>query len=76
MNILESTIQKITGQDGNARQRARARLEQLIMPRWALGRLGDPRYPVDVPHWQAELGQVSRTFTLPAGYFCYVPAGA
>lgn len=41
MNLLESTIQKITGQDGAARQRARARLDQLIMPHWALGRLMD-----------------------------------
>ncbi|MDO9558932.1 MAG: nicotinate-nucleotide--dimethylbenzimidazole phosphoribosyltransferase [Syntrophales bacterium] len=41
MKLLESTIQNITGQDGTARQRARARLEQLIMPHWALGRLLD-----------------------------------
>ena len=41
MKLLESTIQKITSQDGTARQRARARLEQLIMPYWALGRLLD-----------------------------------
>lgn len=41
MNLLESTIQKITSQDGTARERAKARLEQLIMPYWALGRLMD-----------------------------------
>ncbi len=41
MSLLESTIQKINGQDDAARQRARARLEQLIMPHWALGRLMD-----------------------------------
>jgi len=41
MNLLESTIRKITGQDDAARKRARARLEQLIMPHWALGRLMD-----------------------------------
>jgi len=41
MNLLESTIQKITGQDSAARERAKARLDQLIMPHWALGRLMD-----------------------------------
>lgn len=41
MNLLESTIQKITGQDDDARKRAKARLDQLIMPHWALGRLMD-----------------------------------
>ncbi len=41
MNLLETTIKKITGQDVEARQRARARLEQLTMPYWALGRLMD-----------------------------------
>ncbi len=41
MNLLETTIQKITSQDSNARKLARARLDQLIMPHWALGRLLD-----------------------------------
>jgi nicotinate-nucleotide--dimethylbenzimidazole phosphoribosyltransferase len=41
MNLLESTIKKITSQDDAARKLARARLEQLIMPHWALGRLMD-----------------------------------
>lgn len=41
MNILESTIQKITGQDDNIRKQAKSRLDQLIMPHWALGRLLD-----------------------------------
>jgi nicotinate-nucleotide--dimethylbenzimidazole phosphoribosyltransferase len=41
MNLIESTIRKITRQDGAARERARARLEQLTMPYWALGRLMD-----------------------------------
>ena len=41
MNLLESTIQKITSQDGTAREGAEARLKQLIMPYWALGRLMD-----------------------------------
>ncbi|MEN6624329.1 MAG: nicotinate-nucleotide--dimethylbenzimidazole phosphoribosyltransferase [Smithella sp.] len=41
MNLLESTIKKITPQDSNTRERAKARLDQLIMPHWALGRLLD-----------------------------------
>jgi nicotinate-nucleotide--dimethylbenzimidazole phosphoribosyltransferase len=41
MTLLESTIQKIEPQQTEARSRARARLEQLTMPYWALGRLMD-----------------------------------
>ncbi len=41
MNLLESTIKKITPQDAKVRALARARLEQLTMPYWALGRLMD-----------------------------------
>lgn len=41
MNLLESTIRKIMRQDSAARKLARDRLEQLIMPHWALGRLMD-----------------------------------
>ncbi|HVO66182.1 MAG TPA: nicotinate-nucleotide--dimethylbenzimidazole phosphoribosyltransferase [Syntrophales bacterium] len=41
MNLLESTIKKIAPQDADARALARARLEQLTMPYWALGRLMD-----------------------------------
>lgn len=41
MNVLESVIAGISQQDGEARRRATARLEQLTMPRWALGRLMD-----------------------------------
>jgi nicotinate-nucleotide--dimethylbenzimidazole phosphoribosyltransferase len=41
MQLLASTIQKITPQNGAARKRARMRLEQLTMPYWALGRLMD-----------------------------------
>jgi len=41
MNLLESTIKKIEPQQTEARARARARLEQLTMPYWALGRLMD-----------------------------------
>lgn len=39
MNLLENTIQKIIPQDPAARAKARARLDQLTMPHWALGRL-------------------------------------
>lgn len=41
MNLLESTIKQIVPHDSDARARARARLEQLTMPYWALGRLMD-----------------------------------
>jgi nicotinate-nucleotide--dimethylbenzimidazole phosphoribosyltransferase len=41
MNLLVSTIKKIIPQDSDARALARARLEQLTMPYWALGRLMD-----------------------------------
>jgi nicotinate-nucleotide--dimethylbenzimidazole phosphoribosyltransferase len=41
MSLLDETLQKIAPQDDGARARARARLEQLTMPRWALGRLMD-----------------------------------
>lgn len=41
MNLLESTIQKITPQNGAVREQAKSRLDQLIMPHWALGRLMD-----------------------------------
>ena len=41
MNLLESTIRKIMRQDSATRKLARDRLEQLIMPHWALGRLMD-----------------------------------
>jgi nicotinate-nucleotide--dimethylbenzimidazole phosphoribosyltransferase len=41
MNLLESTIKKITSQDADVRALARARLEKLTMPYWALGRLMD-----------------------------------
>jgi len=41
MNLLELTIKKITPQDADARALAKARLEQLTMPYWALGRLMD-----------------------------------
>lgn len=41
MNILESTLKSIAPADAAARRMARARLEQLTMPYWALGRLMD-----------------------------------
>lgn len=39
MGLLQETLERIRPQDPEARARARARLEQLTMPRWALGRL-------------------------------------
>lgn len=41
MGLLEQTVCEIVPQDGAWRAKARARLERLIMPRWALGRLMD-----------------------------------
>lgn len=41
MSLLDETLQKIMAPDAGARHRARARLERLTMPRWALGRLMD-----------------------------------
>jgi len=41
MSLLETTIQKIEPQDAAVRAEAKARLDQLIMPHWALGRLMD-----------------------------------
>ena len=40
-SLLASTIENIRGQDAAWRRKARARLEQLTMPYWALGRLMD-----------------------------------
>ncbi len=41
MGLLESTIAAIRPQDKHTRARAKARLDQLTMPHWALGRLMD-----------------------------------
>ncbi len=41
MSLLDKTLTKILPPDEGWRTRARARLEQLIMPHWALGRLMD-----------------------------------
>jgi nicotinate-nucleotide--dimethylbenzimidazole phosphoribosyltransferase len=41
VSLLESTIKQVVAQDPDARAKARARLEQLTMPHWALGRLMD-----------------------------------
>jgi nicotinate-nucleotide--dimethylbenzimidazole phosphoribosyltransferase len=41
MQLLEETISKIIPQDASYRKKARERLRQLVMPRWALGRLMD-----------------------------------
>ncbi len=41
MSLLEQTVAGITGQDQAWRAQARARLDQLAIPHWALGRLMD-----------------------------------
>jgi nicotinate-nucleotide--dimethylbenzimidazole phosphoribosyltransferase len=41
MSLLEATLKQIVPQDAGWRDRAKARLDQLIMPHWALGRLMD-----------------------------------
>lgn len=41
MNLLNKTIDSITGQNEIFRTQAKERLDQLIMPHWALGRLMD-----------------------------------
>lgn len=41
MSLLQTTIERVTGQDATWRARAKQRLDQLIMPHWALGRLMD-----------------------------------
>ena len=39
MSLLDETLKRIKPQDTDARAKARARLDQLTMPHWALGRL-------------------------------------
>ena len=41
MELLNNTINAITTQDQTARTQAKERLDQLIMPHWALGRMMD-----------------------------------
>ncbi|MCC6580473.1 MAG: nicotinate-nucleotide--dimethylbenzimidazole phosphoribosyltransferase [Phycisphaeraceae bacterium] len=41
MKLLEQTVERIEPQDQAARAKAKARLDQLVMPHWALGRLMD-----------------------------------
>ena len=41
MNLLQTTLMRIAPQDDAWRTKARQRLDQLIMPHWALGRLMD-----------------------------------
>jgi nicotinate-nucleotide--dimethylbenzimidazole phosphoribosyltransferase len=41
MQLLEETLRQIVPQDTGYRNKARERLRQLVMPRWALGRLMD-----------------------------------
>lgn len=41
MNLLEQTIASISGRNEDIRAQAKGRLDQLIMPHWALGKLMD-----------------------------------
>ncbi|PDV99215.1 hypothetical protein CJ255_21665, partial [Candidatus Viridilinea mediisalina] len=41
-----------------------------------LSTIGDPRYPVTVEEWQAELARRNDHFSQPAGYWCYVRGGS
>lgn len=41
MTLIDKTIERITPQDSDWRAKAKARLDQLTMPHWALGRLMD-----------------------------------
>jgi len=41
MNLLENTLARIAPQDADWRMQAKQRLDHLIMPHWALGRLMD-----------------------------------
>jgi len=41
MNLLTATVKQISPQDATWRAKAKERLDQLIMPHWALGRLMD-----------------------------------
>jgi formylglycine-generating enzyme required for sulfatase activity len=40
-----------------------------------LGDLGDPRYPVTLDEWRAEITRRNETFGAPDGYWCYVRPG-
>ncbi|MEI7645505.1 MAG: SUMF1/EgtB/PvdO family nonheme iron enzyme, partial [Chloroflexales bacterium] len=40
------------------------------------GTLGDPRFPVAAEQWRAEMTRRNTDFGRPAGYWCYVRAGA
>ncbi|RRR78594.1 MAG: NACHT domain-containing protein [Candidatus Viridilinea halotolerans] len=41
-----------------------------------LGDLGDPRFPVAIAQWQAELARRNEDFGQSAGYWCYVREGS
>lgn len=56
MNLLQATIARIRPQDVLWRARAKDRLDQLIMPHWALGRLMD---------LAVDLAGISRSLTPP-----------
>ncbi len=49
--------------------------EQRIDAGFALGLLGDPRFPVSMAEWQQEVMRRSERFGQPVGYWCYVRPG-
>lgn len=56
MNLLNATLASIVPQDAEWRLKAKARLDQLVMPHWALGRLMD---------LAMDLAGISRSMTPP-----------
>ncbi|NTU84330.1 MAG: SUMF1/EgtB/PvdO family nonheme iron enzyme [Chloroflexales bacterium] len=38
-----------------------------------VGKVGDPRIPVEIAQWQAELKRRNETFGTSPGYWCYLP---
>jgi nicotinate-nucleotide--dimethylbenzimidazole phosphoribosyltransferase len=56
MNLLQATLAQIQPQDAVWRARAKDRLDQLVMPHWALGRLMD---------LAVDLAGISRSMTPP-----------
>jgi nicotinate-nucleotide--dimethylbenzimidazole phosphoribosyltransferase len=58
MRLIKDTISNITGRDETVRAKAKARLDQLTMPHWALGRLMD---------LAVDLSGMTRTIRPPIG---------
>jgi nicotinate-nucleotide--dimethylbenzimidazole phosphoribosyltransferase len=67
MGDLQATLQAVVPTDANWRARARARLDQLTMPHWALGRLMD---------LAEELAGMTRSLRPPVARRCVVTMAA